>query len=452
MDLEALRERYLDELRNSVIPFWTAHGVDTVHGGFLTCLDRTGEVYDDRKYIWLQGRGVWSFSKFYNNLERNPEWLRIAQRGAEFLAQHAFDEQGRCWFSTSRDGLTPTGYQRKPYAAVFVFLGFWEYFKASGDFKYHTLALNLFEDIRAWIANPELIGRPFPAPPNLADCMVVLSMAIKIATVASDPKYHQIIHDMVNLAETFLDKVHNVLLENTPNRATPEGRLFCPGSSIEVAWFLIHGEIALQNHEAIAIKEKTKLPQHYNRIRRWLDVIEASLELGWDKEHGGLYYFMDIEGKPTLQLESTMKLWWPHTEALYACVLAVMETREYAERMRNKADSVSRDAEPPLQQRTATVREQTSRERHSQAQSSNAPRSHAERAEDLEAELPKWSAWLDRINDYAFTHFADPQHGEWFAYCDRQGNLTHTLKGNNYKGCFHVPRALLFAAHRIRRY
>ena len=32
---------------------------------------------------------------------------------------------------------------------------------------------------------------------------------------------------------------------------------------------------------------------------------------------------------------------------------------------------------------------------------------------------------------------------------DRRGEPTHLLKGNNYKGCFHVPRALLFSVQRI---
>ena len=52
---------------------------------------------------------------------------------------------------------------------------------------------------------------------------------------------------------------------------------------------------------------------------------------------------------------------------------------------------------------------------------------------------------------YAFRVFSDPEHGEWFGYADRQGNLTATLKGNNYKGCFHVPRMLLMSAQRIGR-
>jgi N-acylglucosamine 2-epimerase len=45
--------------------------------------------------------------------------------------------------------------------------------------------------------------------------------------------------------------------------------------------------------------------------------------------------------------------------------------------------------------------------------------------------------------------FADPEYGEWFGYADRYGKITHQLKGNHYKGCFHVPRALLLCIQRI---
>jgi len=99
---------------------------------------------------------------------------------------------------------------------------------------------------------------------------------------------------------------------------------------------------------------------------------------------------MDIEGRPPLPLESNMKLWWPHTEAIYATILAYSITRE-----------------------------------------------------------PRWLDWLERLDSYAFSHFSDPEFGEWFGYCDRQGNLTNPAKGNNYKGCFHVPRMLLMSARKL---
>lgn len=374
-----LRDKYQAELLESVIPFWMRHGVDREHGGFLTCLDRGGAVYDDRKYIWLQGRGVWTFSTLYNRVERNPEWLDIARRGAEFLRRHAFDAQGRCWFSTTRQG-DPVWYQRKPYAAVFVMLGFWEYAKASGDLSYREQALSLFHRIREWIAHPERMDRPMRPAPSLADLMVVLSMATEIHTVTPAPEYRAVIEECLEGARGFFDPTGRVLMENIAPRSIPEGRLFCPGSSLEVAWFLIHGA------EAIGLCP----PGDPSAVQPWLDTVEATLDLGWDREFGGLHYFMDIEGRPPLPLEAPMKLWWPHTEAIYALALAWSLTKQ-----------------------------------------------------------DKWLRRLEEVDEYTFRRFADPEYGEWFGYCDRQGNLTHTLKGNNYKGCFHIPRALLYSLQRL---
>jgi len=36
-----------------------------------------------------------------------------------------------------------------------------------------------------------------------------------------------------------------------------------------------------------------------------------------------------------------------------------------------------------------------------------------------------------------------PEFKEWFAYLDRFGNVTHTLKGGKWKCFFHLPRMLL---------
>ena len=40
------------------------------------------------------------------------------------------------------------------------------------------------------------------------------------------------------------------------------------------------------------------------------------INYGWDKEYGGIYYFMDRKGCPPQQLEWDQKLWWVHIETL----------------------------------------------------------------------------------------------------------------------------------------
>lgn len=85
LNFKELAKQYEDELLNSVIPFWLEHSQDKEHGGYFSCLNRDGSVYDTDKFIWLQGREVWMFSMLYNKLEKRQEWLECAIQGAEFL-------------------------------------------------------------------------------------------------------------------------------------------------------------------------------------------------------------------------------------------------------------------------------------------------------------------------------------------------------------------------------
>ena len=43
-------------------------------------------------------------------------------------------------------------------------------------------------------------------------------------------------------------------------------------------------------------------------------------------------------------------------------------------------------------------------------------------------------------HEYAHKLFPDPEYGEWFGYFHRDGSLSTPLKGNMYKGPFHIPR------------
>jgi N-acylglucosamine 2-epimerase len=48
--------------------------------------------------------------------------------------------------------------------------------------------------------------------------------------------------------------------------------------------------------------------------------------------------------------------------------------------------------------------------------------------------------WYRRVHDYTWARFPDPEHGEWFGYLHRDGTVSTTLKGNVWKGPFHLPR------------
>jgi N-acylglucosamine 2-epimerase len=378
VEAENLLTKYERELVERVLPFWLRHALDPVHGGYFNCLDRHGRVYDPRKHVWMQGRGAWMLSRMYLEWEPRAEYKAAADAIFSFLHKYARSQEPRCWFSLTEDG-RPAAFQRKPYAAFFVAMAFLEYSKISGNPVHRAEAADLFWQMHQWIRSPELLGRAvLPgglAYSQLADIYVTAWLALELDTVEPDPRYGKVIGECMERLAVHYDAhqrvfVENAAPENPAFRRYPEGRLVCTGSSLEVSWLFLH---VLKRFPDASFE------------RTLYEAIEGALEFGWDKEFGGLYYFQDIEDRPAIALESNMKLWWPHTEALYACALAYRNTGE-----------------------------------------------------------SKFLRWWKQLDEYAFRTFSDAEDGEWFGYCDRRGQLASTLKGGPYKGIFHVPRFLLF--------
>ncbi len=364
-------ERYRNNLENSR-NFWLTHSLDHEHGGYWTCLDRTGNRYDDRKYVWLMGRAVWMFSRLGD--------IEAAKLILDFLLKHAQDEQGRYYFSLERDG-RKSFFQRKPYGAMFVCIGLAEYARATGQQQYLDQAIDLFWKVRGWIEDPQLLGRPRHGLSQLADVMVTISMLQEIMPSHEDSRYPDLLNRMLDEALAHQHPELGVFMENVQAEGlrhfedSPSGRLWCPGHSMEVSWFLM--------------RILDQYPDQ-SKLGRVLLNAERSLELGWDQEYGGLLYFMDTQFRPMMELEWDMKLWWPHTEAIVGLAHAWRRTRD-----------------------------------------------------------PKWLQWLARVEDYSWKTFVDEEYGEWFGYASRSGRITHNAKGNHYKGFFHVPRAMLFAAEEL---
>ena len=68
IDFKSTASLYRSELLDSVLPFWLEKSQDYEYGGYFSCLNRDGSVYDTDKFIWLQGREVWMFAMLYNKV------------------------------------------------------------------------------------------------------------------------------------------------------------------------------------------------------------------------------------------------------------------------------------------------------------------------------------------------------------------------------------------------
>ncbi len=121
------------------------------------------------------------------------------------------------------------------------------------------------------------------------------------------------------------------------------------------------------------------------------NMLDWTWELGWDPEHGGLSSFVDLNGGPPQTWWHQMKLWWPHNEAVLATL--------YAYRATGKEVYLSM---------------------HRQ------------------------------VHDWAHRYFPDSEAGEWFGYLQGNGAPASSIKGDLWKGPFHLPRMQLYGAEMVR--
>ncbi len=375
-EFRRLVELYQNELLQKVIPFWEEYSLDWQEGGYFTCLDRTGKVYDTDKFIWLQNRQLWTFSLLYNQLEPKEEWLKIADNGASFLANYGRDDEGNWYFALNRQG-QPLVQPYNVFSDCFAAMAFSQYALASGKSSAKEIALQAYNNVLRRKDNPKgKYSKSYPGTrplKNLALPMILANLSLEMDWLLQSDELESILTQTVTeVMEDFLDSSNGLIYENVTADGSHldcfDGRLINPGHGIEAMWFII--DIASRR-------------DNLSLINQAIDAVLSTLNFAWDKEYGGIYYFMDVDGHPPQQLEWNQKLWWVHLETLVALSMGYRLTK----------------------------REEC------------------------------WS-WYQKVHEYTWKHFVDPEYGECFGYLDRHGEVLLNLKGGKWKGCFHVPRAL----------
>ncbi|MBL7972685.1 MAG: AGE family epimerase/isomerase, partial [Prolixibacteraceae bacterium] len=313
MDLKNLAQQYKAELLNNVVPFWEKNSKDEQSGGYFTCLDRQGNVFDTDKFIWLQGRQVWMFSTLYNNVEQRPEWLEMAEHGAKFLQTYGHDGDLNWYFSLTREG-KPLVEPYNIFSDCFATMAFGQLFKATGNEIYGDIAKNTFENILKRSDNPKgkfnksVSGtRPlkgFSLP--MIMCNLSLEIEHLLPNELVDNTIQTVLHEVM---EVFYQKESGLILENVnPDGSFSdsfEGRLLNPGHAIESMWFIMDLSVRLKRPEL---------------AQQAVEIMLRTLKYGWDEQYGGIFYFLDVKGHPTQQLEWDQKLWWVHIETLISLI------------------------------------------------------------------------------------------------------------------------------------
>ena len=76
---------YRDTLNKEVIPYWLKYGKDE-SGAINNCIAEDGSLLSKDRYIWSQGRALWTFSAMYNRMEKKQEYLDMADGLFRYLS------------------------------------------------------------------------------------------------------------------------------------------------------------------------------------------------------------------------------------------------------------------------------------------------------------------------------------------------------------------------------
>ena len=387
MDVNRMRghQQWLKEELDRCVAFWLDNGMDPVHGGVYTCLDREGKVFSTDTRVWMQGRCGWIFSWLCRLYGPKDEWLAASKSCLDFLEEHCInhDAGGRLYFTVTGDG-KPLRQRRYCYSEAFYALANAEYYGVAGEEEYLERArrgYDLYWDLNHGMADPTGLG-PKTIPETRTGRAVGIPMIILNVTsvmLRVDPERKELYEQRAQqcVDEIFQYHVHPELkcvLENVaPDGAArldyTEGRIVNPGHDIEGVWFLL---------------EHAKRTGDRELVEKAAQIFDWAIEAGWDNEYGGLLYFVDCLGRPPEAYEHDMKLWWPHDEILIASLMLYRDTGE-----------------------------------------------------------EKYLDWFEKTLDYCKQYFSDPEYGEWYGYLRRDGKPTQPpCKGSTFKGPFHLPRML----------
>lgn len=419
IDAAAVRGFYEDHLFEVLLPFWLRESVDREAGGYFVAFTNAGDhLVSEDKFTWSIGRMVWMFAhlaELPRLRHRSPDrqdCLDLAALGADFLMEHCLLPNGNCAFLMDRWGrpkepTTGAGYDISFYADCFVADGLARYAAASGRRDALLFAMRVYDSIRERYLRYDLRTEPYPIPEGWrahAVEMIQLKVSQELARaldVFGDPRSNALREH----ANGFMDRTLGSFLQ--PDGLVREfigidgearsdcalGRYVEPGHGIEDAWFMIHHARANDREED---------------IERVVDIVERSMSVGWDEEHGGLLRYLDCEGgKPRdpdaqdrsamaekLRNEWDVKLWWTHSEALYSSLLAWRLTGR-----------------------------------------------------------PSLIEWYGRLHDYTFRTFPNPNRdvGEWIQIRDRQGRPANVRVALPVKDPFHVIRNMMLVIELLGR-
>jgi cellobiose epimerase len=400
---------------NKLLKPWYPQSVDTLYGGFLSSFSYDFKpVGSQDKMIVTQARHVWSNSKAAELFPEVGYYLKSAHHGFKFLRDVLWDKQyGGFYTYTDRQGNVKKGSfaPKEAYGNSFAIYALAAYYEASGD----TSALNLAKQGFWWLEkhshdpvykgyyqHMERDGTPIIRPADINSTselgykdqnssIHLLEAFTQLYEVWPDIQVRARLNELLLLVrDTITNKNGNLILFFKPNW-TPVSFRDSSEAVIKKHHSLDHISYGHNVETAYLMLEASHilgLKNDTTTLRIGKKMVDDALDNGWDMTVGGFYdegyYFKD---KPGVTITEDTKNWWAQAEGLNSLLLMAgkfpNDKHHYFEKFKTQ-----------------------------------------------------WQ--------YVQTYLIDQEHGDWYqGGIDKQPQYKLALKGQIWKGTYHVLRAFI---------
>ena len=379
INLNEVRSRYFSLLTKSVLPFWLEHGMDKINGGIYTGLNEDGSILETDKSVWFQGRALWTFATAYEKIEKKQEYLDAATSLVNFIDEHCFDTDGRMFFRVTADGRPVIKRLRYFFSETFAIIGYATYARVTGKNEYREKAIKLLDFVEKIRTTPGILTPKFnqETEPSIGFGGPMILLNVLSEMRQAYPEKS----DWINAyMKKLLDEVKTYFVRDDMHlvleQCAPDGTFM----KDHFEGRLLNPGHAIEG--AWFIMNEGLTVKDDSLIKLGLKMLDWMWEIGWDAEYGGgIIQYRDALNLPVSEYHQDMKFWWPQCEAAIATLLAYSITKD--------------------------------------------------------------QKYLDKfalVDKYITDRFVDEKYGEWYGYFHRDGTLATKVKGNLYKGPFHIPR------------
>lgn len=380
---EHYRDLFRKTLLDDVLPFWLKHGVDSEWGGIITSLDRDGKHLDTDKSIWFQGRTAWTYATAARTYGPQKGWLELADSALDFIEKYAVGPNGKLYFTVTRDG-RPLRMRRYVYSEAFAAQGNAAMYRVTGNSHYLDRAVKYVSQYLQFSFTPGLIE-----PKVDPSTRPMMSLGPFMFAVLLCGDLLEVTSDVVIVGRSCSEWIESSI-------ASIEQFFYKPQLSVLMETVGAQGEL-LDHFDGRTLNPGHAIECAWFLMHQgekgarpdWIEfgckILDMMWQRGWDQQYGGLFYFRDLHNGPVQEYWHDMKFWWPHCEAIIANLLAFRLTAR--ERFLNR---------------------------------------------------------FHEVTSWSFKNFSDHEHGEWYGYLHRDGTPSVRLKGNMWKGPYHLPRMLWY--------